>query len=70
LFRVDIDEPSKVEPVKLLEPLKGADGFHLIDGNHLPEDGHRPHSERPQKASRSGVYVLVNEESHAAAGFR
>lgn len=35
LFRVDIDDPSKFEQVKLPEPLKGADGFNLIDDNHL-----------------------------------
>jgi sugar lactone lactonase YvrE len=35
LFRVNLHDPSKVEPVRLSEPLKGADGFHLIDGTHL-----------------------------------
>lgn len=35
LFRVDVHDPSKIEPVKLPEPLKGADGFDLLDGEHL-----------------------------------
>lgn len=35
LFRVDIDDPTRIEAVRLPEPLKGADGFDLIDDRHL-----------------------------------
>ncbi|GAB7538285.1 SMP-30/gluconolactonase/LRE family protein [Burkholderia sp. 3C] len=35
LFRIDLDDPSKISPVKLPETLIGADGFDLIDAHHL-----------------------------------
>ena len=35
IFKVGIDDPSKVTKVELSEPLKGIDGFNLIDNAHL-----------------------------------
>lgn len=35
IFKISIDDPSKVEQVKFTEPLMGADGITLVDGNHL-----------------------------------
>lgn len=35
LFRVDIQDPSKIEQITLPDALKGADGFDLLDPEHL-----------------------------------
>lgn len=35
LFRIDLHDSSRIDPIALPEPLKGADGFDLVDAQHL-----------------------------------